>query len=104
MLIQNVSSVSYRIYANIVGWQLLTVSKKPLDVVGFVKETLKQSNNIIVVVYDFDMDADTDVYTITSEEDFLHFKQKLLGLPQNVVENSKKLVKNSKNSQNIGKN
>ena len=100
MFLNSISSVSFRIYINRVGWELLTVVKKPTDVVKVVENNYPA----LIVVHDFDMDADTNVYTVSSEEDFLYFKQELLDLPQNVVQNSKKLVKNSKNSQNIGKN
>ena len=104
MLYNNISCLSYRIYVDKQGWKLLAISKKPEDTIKIVEEAFKQEYKTLVVAHDFDIDADVDAYSINSEENLLYFKQKLLGLPQNVAENSKKLVKTSKKQQNIDKN
>ena len=100
MFFNSISSVSFRIYINRVGWELLTVLKKPTDVVKAVEHNYPA----LIVVHDFDMDADTNVYSVLSEEDFLYFKQELLNLPQDMPKNTKKLVKNHQNARNIDKN
>lgn len=62
-----------------------------------VEELVKNDHYALVVTHDFDIDADTDVYTINSEEKLLYFKQQLLGLCKNIAQTGKKLVKNNEN-------
>lgn len=71
--------VSYRIYNNFRGWQLIGIEDKPSKVLSIVENRMKtEKATYLIIEHDHDMDCDTPVKTLYNIEDLPKLEDRLL--------------------------
>lgn len=79
------NSISYRIYNDFKGWNLLGVEKKPMNVITLISETMKtEKATYLVVEHDHEFDCDNPLKPIYDEEDLLELQERLLNVPRGI--------------------
>lgn len=76
------NNISYRIYNDFKGWNLLGVEKKPMNVITLISDKMKtEKATYLVVEHDHEFDCDNPLKPIYDEIDLLELQNRLLDLP-----------------------